>query len=114
MAFVVGEYDFVETNDSNGVSMKVYTPVGKKEHGQFALDVMYRFELVCIFNEVWCLFRLELKFYHFMLIISILNTQLQKLIKLPSQILLWGKKTGRNRNYRKFIFLLLVPWKTGA
>jgi len=38
VAFVVGEYDYLETEDSNGVSMKVYTPVGKKEHGQFALD----------------------------------------------------------------------------
>ena len=38
VAYVVGEYDYVETNDSNGVSMRVYTPVGKKEHGNFALD----------------------------------------------------------------------------
>ena len=93
MAFVVGEYDFVETTDSNGVSMKVYTPVGKKEHGQFALDVTYRFEFVLVFKKGLCRFRLELKFYHFMLIISILNTQSRKPIKSPSQILLWGKKT---------------------
>jgi puromycin-sensitive aminopeptidase len=39
VAYVVGEYDYVETNDSYGVGMRVYTPVGKKEHGQFALDV---------------------------------------------------------------------------
>ena len=39
VAYVIGEYDYVETTDSYGVSMKVYTPVGKKEHGQFALDV---------------------------------------------------------------------------
>ncbi|CAF2515714.1 unnamed protein product [Rotaria sp. Silwood2] len=38
VAYVVGEYDYVETKDSNGVSMRVYTSVGKKEHGQFALD----------------------------------------------------------------------------
>ncbi|CAF2126464.1 unnamed protein product [Rotaria magnacalcarata] len=38
VAYVVGEYDYVETKDSNGVSMRVYTLVGKKEHGQFALD----------------------------------------------------------------------------
>lgn len=38
VAFVIGEYDYVETHDSNGVSLKVYTPVGKKEHGQFALE----------------------------------------------------------------------------
>ena len=42
VAYVVGEYDYVETTDSYGVSMKVYTPVGKKEHGQFALDVCNR------------------------------------------------------------------------
>ncbi len=41
VAYVVGEYDYVETKDSNGVSMRVYTPVGKKEHGQFALDVRW-------------------------------------------------------------------------
>jgi puromycin-sensitive aminopeptidase len=39
VAYVVGEYDYVETKDSNGVDMRVYTPIGKKEHGQFALDV---------------------------------------------------------------------------
>ncbi|CAF1025971.1 unnamed protein product [Adineta ricciae] len=39
VAYVVGEYDYVETKDSNGVSMRVYTPVGKKEHGKFALDI---------------------------------------------------------------------------
>ncbi|CAF3739140.1 unnamed protein product [Adineta steineri] len=38
VAFVIGEYDYVETKDSNGVSMRVYTPLGKKEHGNFALE----------------------------------------------------------------------------
>lgn len=38
VAYVVGEYDYMETKDSNGVSMRVYTPVGKKEHGAFALE----------------------------------------------------------------------------
>jgi puromycin-sensitive aminopeptidase len=38
VCYVVGEYDYVETNDSNGVNMRVYTPIGKKEHGNFALD----------------------------------------------------------------------------
>ncbi len=42
VAYVIGEYDYVETKDSNGVSMRVYTPVGKKEHGQFALDVRWK------------------------------------------------------------------------
>lgn len=39
LAFCVGEYDFVEDTDANGVKIRVYTPVGKKEQGQFALDV---------------------------------------------------------------------------
>lgn len=39
LAFVVGEYDYVEGKDVNGVLVRVYTPVGKKEQGQFALDV---------------------------------------------------------------------------
>ena len=39
LAFVIGEYDFIEERDSNGVLVKVYTPVGKSNLGQFALDV---------------------------------------------------------------------------
>ena len=39
LAFVVGEYDFIEANDSNGVLIRVYTPLGQKHFGQFALDV---------------------------------------------------------------------------
>jgi puromycin-sensitive aminopeptidase len=39
VAYVIGEFDYLETKDSNGVNIRVYTPVGKKEHGQFALDI---------------------------------------------------------------------------
>lgn len=39
LAFIVGEFDFVEQKDANGVLVRVYTPVGRKEQGQFALDV---------------------------------------------------------------------------
>jgi puromycin-sensitive aminopeptidase len=39
LAFVVGEYDYVEGKDSDGVLVRVYTPVGKKEQGKFALEV---------------------------------------------------------------------------
>ena len=39
VAFVVGEYDFVEAKDTDGVRVRVYTPVGKSEQGQFALEV---------------------------------------------------------------------------
>jgi len=39
LAMIVGEYDYVEARDSDGVLVRVYTPVGKKEQGQFALNV---------------------------------------------------------------------------
>ena len=43
LAFIVGEYDFVEATDSNGVKVRVYTPVGKAEDGKFALDVSIQY-----------------------------------------------------------------------
>ena len=50
LAFVVGEYDYVEARDADGVLIRVYTPVGKKEQGQFALDVSGFFcLLLCIY-----------------------------------------------------------------
>lgn len=42
VAFVVGEFDFVEDTSSDGVTVRVYTPVGKAEQGRFALDVAVR------------------------------------------------------------------------
>lgn len=39
LAFIVGEYDYIEEKDSNGVLVRVYTPLGKKEQGRFALNV---------------------------------------------------------------------------
>ncbi|RWS20189.1 puromycin-sensitive aminopeptidase-like protein, partial [Leptotrombidium deliense] len=42
LAFVVGEYEYIEDVSSNGVKVRVYTPVGKKEQGMFALDVAVR------------------------------------------------------------------------
>lgn len=39
VAFVIGHYDYVETRDSHDVLIRVYTPIGKKEHGLFALKV---------------------------------------------------------------------------
>ena len=40
LAFVVGEYDYIEDKDNNGVIIRVYTPLGKKELGRFALEVI--------------------------------------------------------------------------
>lgn len=39
LAFVVGEYDYIEDKDRNGVLIRVYTPLGKKDLGRFALEV---------------------------------------------------------------------------
>lgn len=39
VAFVVGEFDYVEGKDSDGVFIRVYTPKGKTIQGQFALEV---------------------------------------------------------------------------
>ena len=39
VAFVVGEFDFVEGSNANGVTIRVYTPKGKEIQGQFALEV---------------------------------------------------------------------------
>lgn len=42
LAFVIGEFDFVEKRASNGVPVRVYTPKGKSYRGQFALDIALR------------------------------------------------------------------------
>lgn len=39
VAIVVGEFDHVEGTTDDGVEVRVYTPVGKKEQGTYALDV---------------------------------------------------------------------------
>lgn len=39
LAFLVGEFEYVETTNDEGVVVRVYTTAGKKEQGQFALDV---------------------------------------------------------------------------
>ena len=43
LAFIIGEYDYVEARDADGVLVRVYTPVGKKEQGEFALNVSLLF-----------------------------------------------------------------------
>ncbi|CAG9771129.1 unnamed protein product [Ceutorhynchus assimilis] len=39
VAAVIGEYDYVEDVSLDGVKVRVYTPIGKKEQGLFALEV---------------------------------------------------------------------------
>lgn len=36
-----GEFDFVEDRDEEGVIHRVYTPLGKKNDGLYALSVQY-------------------------------------------------------------------------
>jgi len=42
LAYTIGEFDFIEQKSKNGVQVRVYTPVGKTEQGEFALDVAVR------------------------------------------------------------------------
>ncbi|KAG0442407.1 hypothetical protein HPB47_015719 [Ixodes persulcatus] len=39
VGFVVGEYDYIEATSSDGVLVRVYSPCGKAEQGNFALEV---------------------------------------------------------------------------
>lgn len=39
LAFVVGEFDYVESTTPEGVLVRVYTPLGKHKQGEFALHV---------------------------------------------------------------------------
>jgi aminopeptidase N len=39
VAFVIGEFDYVEGKTKHGVPMRVYTPLGQAAKGEFALDV---------------------------------------------------------------------------
>ncbi|XP_029649744.1 puromycin-sensitive aminopeptidase [Octopus sinensis] len=39
LAFIIGEFDYLEGRDSDNVLVRVYTPLEKRDQGQFALDV---------------------------------------------------------------------------
>ncbi|CAG2165405.1 unnamed protein product, partial [Oppiella nova] len=39
LAFIVGEFDFVESATTDGVRVRVYAPIGKASQGEFALEV---------------------------------------------------------------------------
>ena len=55
VAFVVGEFDFVEGKDVDGVPIRVYTPMKKAVQGQFALEVV-----VFIYFELFSFISLHL------------------------------------------------------
>lgn len=136
VAFVVGEYDFVETRSADGILVRVYTPVGKAEQGKFALEVGSVFGLqiyfVCVLNRpptttcVYCSFRLLLKLCLSIRITSMFPTHFPRLTSLPLQTLQPVKFPLTGLLYRQEPFCLLClscshsicfsqePWRTGA
>lgn len=51
VAFVIGEFDFIEEKTSDGrIDVRVFVPVGKKEQGTFALEVALK---TLPFYEEW-------------------------------------------------------------
>ena len=42
LAYVIGEYEYIEKPIKRGIPVRVYTPLGKTEQGEFALDVVVR------------------------------------------------------------------------
>ena len=38
VAIVIGEFDFVESSTPEGIAVRVFSPLGKKDQGQFALE----------------------------------------------------------------------------
>lgn len=56
VAFVVGEYDYIEARDTDEVLIRVYTPLGKKEQGRFALDVSWHVLQETKVEENYCQF----------------------------------------------------------
>ena len=43
VAFIIGEFDYVEQITDIGTLVRVYTPVGKAKMGSFSLDVSVLF-----------------------------------------------------------------------
>jgi puromycin-sensitive aminopeptidase len=39
LAYVIGEYEYIEQSTKTGIQIRIYTPVGKTDQGKFALDV---------------------------------------------------------------------------
>ena len=54
VAFIVGEFDYVEDRTVDGVLVRVYTPVGKREQGRFALEVSTKCYFSPTFSHSLC------------------------------------------------------------
>ena len=42
VAFIVGDFDYIEATAKGGTLVRVFTPIGKQSHGEFALDLTVR------------------------------------------------------------------------
>jgi hypothetical protein len=73
VAYVIGAYDYVETRDSNNVLIRVYTPVGDKERGLFALHVSFFCQRILFFSLINDRSRQRQRFYHSTRNILVLN-----------------------------------------
>eukprot|EP00817_Percolomonadidae_sp_ATCC50343_P002352 CAMPEP_0117423504 /NCGR_PEP_ID=MMETSP0758-20121206/4115_1 /TAXON_ID=63605 /ORGANISM="Percolomonas cosmopolitus, Strain AE-1 (ATCC 50343)" /LENGTH=878 /DNA_ID=CAMNT_0005206733 /DNA_START=5 /DNA_END=2641 /DNA_ORIENTATION=+ len=51
LAWVIGEFDFLEGNTKNGLRIRVFTPLGKTNLGTFALDVALR--VIPLFEDLF-------------------------------------------------------------
>ena len=40
VAYVIGEYDYIEQIDAVGRAVRIYTPIHKSEMGRFSLEVV--------------------------------------------------------------------------
>jgi aminopeptidase N len=52
VAFIVGEYDFIEEKCPNNMPVRVYTPIGKQDMGIFSLDVTRQFTKIEIVVKI--------------------------------------------------------------
>ena len=93
IAFIVGDFEHIEAKDSNGVLVRVFTQIGKKEQGRFALDVAVK---TLPFYKVRFNFHFSILFNSMFRIISTSDIHFQKWTSLL------------------FLILRLVPWKTGV
>lgn len=50
VAYVIGDYDYVETTSEEGTLVRVYTPVGMSHLGEFSLNVSASFLLLLLIS----------------------------------------------------------------
>lgn len=58
VAFIVGEFDYVEKVNDLGTLVRVYTPVGKAHMGNFTLDVNFLEKFLLFCRLIYLIYRL--------------------------------------------------------